>query len=74
MNTALASHLFDLFSRSVWVTILKIVEDGVIEKYTILRDYRNVFPEAFKSLFSQILTINQNATILRVKQSKQKIE
>ena len=74
MYLALFTNLYDLFHCGIWITILQVEHEGIVEKYAILRDHRNVLSIAFRLEVTQVLTIYLDAAVLRLKETENHIE
>ncbi len=69
MNTALHCYSFDVFLRCILVSIPQVELDRVVEQDTVLRNDRDVLPERLKLEVFDVLTIDQDLTVLWVKDS-----
>ena len=73
MNSALASHSFQVCLSCIEIAILQVLLNSVIEEDSILRDDDDMLTEWFEGVILDILTIDQHLTILGIVYPEEKM-
>lgn len=59
VDAALFAHFDNFFQGRVGVAVLQVEQDGIVKEEPVLRDYRDIFSEAFELQILHVLSVER---------------